>query len=98
MSTRRMTFWNLALVAVEAGLVAWAHAVGVAWLTVALELAGLPLAALAGLVYLVRVHVPRAQRRFERQLRAALNDHARPAAVPASPQAPVEPAVIPEAA
>jgi hypothetical protein len=68
--------WNIGLITVQAGLVVWAHAVGVSWLALGLLFAGLALVAWAGLAYFVRVHVPRAQRRYERQLRIALAEHA----------------------
>lgn len=68
--------WNIVLVTVEAVLVVCAHAVGVSWLALALLMAGLALVAGAGFACLVRVHAPRAQRRYERRLRIALAEHA----------------------
>jgi hypothetical protein len=70
--------WNIGLIAVEAALVCWAHAVGVSWLALGLLFAGLALVAGSALTYFFRVHVPRAQRRYERQLRIALAQHALP--------------------
>src|SRR4051794_25015447 len=77
--------WNVMLVAVEAGLSLWAHAVGVSWLSLGLLFAGLALAGWAGFAYLVRVQVPRAQRGYERQLRIA----------PAEWSVPAGPALLP---
>ena len=57
--------WNLGLLTVQAGLVVWAHAVGVSWLTLGLLFAGLALVAWAALAYFFRVHMPRAHRRYE---------------------------------
>jgi hypothetical protein len=72
MSRRRMWFWNLFLLAVEAAALVFAHCVGVPWSALAAELAGLLLVGVGGLAYVVRVHVPRAHRRFEQHLRASL--------------------------
>jgi hypothetical protein len=83
------------LVAVEATLVAWAHALGVAWSTLAAELAGLLLLGVAALVYVVRV--PRAVRRYERQLAAALDAHAAETGRqphPLAPSAPADPRTV----
>jgi hypothetical protein len=66
---------NLALVAIEAVLVVWAHLVGVDWTTLGVLFAGLALAGLTAFAYLVWIHVPRAHRRYEEQLRAALIEH-----------------------
>jgi hypothetical protein len=68
--------WNIGFITVQAGLVVWAHAVGVSWLTLGLLFAGLALAAWAAFAYLVRVHVPRGQRRYQRQLRMSWAEHA----------------------
>jgi UPF0716 family protein affecting phage T7 exclusion len=62
---------NLAFVLFEAGLLVWAHAVGVPWLTLALVLAGILLAGVAGFAYLARVHLPGAHRRHQHGLRPA---------------------------
>jgi hypothetical protein len=71
-----MWFWNVLLVAVEATALVFAHCVGVPWSTLAAELTGLLLVGVAGPVYVVRVHVPRAHHRFEQRLQASLADRA----------------------
>jgi hypothetical protein len=67
---------NVAFIIAEAVIVAWAHLVGVAWRDLVVLFAGLALAGCAAFAYLMRVHLPRAHRRFEEQLRVALIDNA----------------------
>jgi hypothetical protein len=70
---RRTWGWNLALVALEAGLAGWGHVVaGLAWTTIALELAGLACFGVALMTYVIRVHVPRTLRRHQALLQAHL--------------------------
>jgi hypothetical protein len=76
MSRRRVWLWNLFLVAVEGAALVFAHCVGVPWSALAAELAGLLLVGVAGFVYVVRVHVPRAHRRFQKRLKASLGARA----------------------
>ncbi len=76
MTTRRMWFWNLLLFGIQASAVIWAHSVGASWLTLAAELVGLLLLGVAAFVYVDRVHVPRASRRFQQRLAASLAAHA----------------------
>jgi hypothetical protein len=65
--------WNLALVALEVGLACWGHIVaGLAWTTIALELAAVAGFGVALITYVIRVHVPRTIRRQQIQLQAHL--------------------------
>jgi hypothetical protein len=94
--------WNLGLLTVQGALVVWAHVVGVSWLALGLLFAGLAVVASAGLSYFFRVQMPRAHRRHERQLQAALAEHALLVRAPtvehvARPTPPTAPAPEPSA-
>jgi hypothetical protein len=71
--TWRTWGWNIALVALEAGLAGWGHVVaGLAWTTIALELAAVACFGVALMTYVIRVHLPQTIRRHQAQLQEAL--------------------------
>jgi hypothetical protein len=74
--TWRTWGWNLALVALETVLACWGHVVaGLAWTTIALELAAVAGFGVALMTYVIRVHVPRTIRRHQAQLQVQLQAH-----------------------
>jgi hypothetical protein len=76
MTDRRSSLHNLAFMAVEAVALVSAHALGVPWLSLLALLVALPVVGVVALVYVIRVHMPEAQRRRQAALDAALAERA----------------------
>ncbi len=67
----RAVAWNLALLAVEAGLAVWAHSQGVSWGSLALGVGVVLAAGVVLVAWFVTVYTPRARRRERARLHAA---------------------------
>ena len=67
----RAVAWNLAFLAVEAGLAVWAHSQGVSWGSLALGVGLVIGAGVALVAWFVTVYTPRARRRERARIRAA---------------------------
>ena len=67
----RAVAWNLALLAVEAGLAVWAHSQGVSWASLAVGVGVVLAAGVVLVAWFVTVYTPRARRRERARLHAA---------------------------